>query len=124
MQAGVSAHCRIKALRNEARTPFAAYRAFVYHDAMKSPINSRLLGWMCVAMLAWTASVSAADERAISGRVPTLTRLVKHFTEQEAALASAIRAGDASTAGNLLTDDFEMRTGATPANPIPRAEWL
>jgi hypothetical protein len=91
---------------------------------MKSPINRRLLGWVCVAMLAWTASVSAADERAISGRVPTVTRLVKLFTEQEAALASAIRAGDASTAGHLLTDDFEMRTGATPANPIPRAEWL
>ena len=79
---------------------------------------------MCVATLAWTASLSAADQPRTGGRVPTVTRLVKLFTEQEAALASAIRAGDASTAGRLLTDDFEMRTGATPANPVPRAEWL
>src|SRR5439155_8355537 len=91
---------------------------------MKSPINRTLLAWMCVPMLAWTASVSAANEPPTGGRVPTVTRLVKLFTEQEAALASAIRAGDASTAGHLLTDDFEMRTGAAPANPIPRAEWL
>ena len=75
-------------------------------------------------MLAWTAAVSAADEPPTGGRVPTVTRLVKIFVEQEAALASAIRAGDASMAGRLLTDDFEMRTGAAPANPVPRAEWL
>src|SRR5437868_7372990 len=83
MQAGVSARCRIKALRNEARSPFAAHRAFVYHDAMKASIK-RAFAWMCVAMLAWTACVSAADERATGGRVPTVTRLVKLFTEQEA----------------------------------------
>ena len=75
-------------------------------------------------MFTWTACVSAADERPTGGRVPTVTRLVKLFTEQEAALASAIRAGDASTVERLLTDDFEMRTGAMPANPVPRDEWL
>ncbi|HYT98475.1 MAG TPA: hypothetical protein VEO36_14225 [Casimicrobiaceae bacterium] len=75
-------------------------------------------------MLTWTACVSAADERPTGGRVPTVTRLVKLFTEQEAAMAAAIRAGDASAVERLLTDDFEMRTGATPANPVPRAEWL
>jgi hypothetical protein len=91
---------------------------------MKSSINHKVFAWICVPLLAWTASVSAADERPTGGRVPTITRLVKLFTEQEAALASAIRAGDVSTAGRLLTDDFEMRTGATPANPVPRAEWL
>jgi len=90
---------------------------------MKASIK-RAFAWICVAMLTWTACASAADERATGGRVPTVTRLVKLFTEQEAALASAIRAGDASTAGRILTDDFEMRTGATPANPVPRAEWL
>jgi len=90
---------------------------------MKASIKRAFL-WICVATLTWTACVSAADERATGGRVPTVTRLVKLFTEQEAALATAIRAGDASAVERLLTDDFEMRTGATPANPVPRAEWL
>jgi hypothetical protein len=91
---------------------------------MKVSINRAAFAWMCVAMLAWTAHVSAADERPTGGRVPTVTRLVKLFTEQEAALASAIRAGDASTVGRFLTDDFEMRMGGMAANPVPRTEWL
>src|SRR5438132_2990538 len=91
---------------------------------MMYSINRMSFAWMCVTLLAWAASASAADERATGGRVPTVTRLVKLFTEQEAALATAIRAGDASAVERLLTDDFEMRTGATPANPVPRAEWL
>jgi hypothetical protein len=90
---------------------------------MKASIK-RAFAWICVAMLTWTACASAADERATGGRVPTVTRLVKLFTEQEAVLAAAVRAGDVSAVERLLTDDFEMRTGATPANPVPRAEWL
>src|SRR5882757_8394634 len=90
---------------------------------MKASIK-RAFTCMCVATLAWTASVLAADEQTTRGRVPTVTRLVKVFTEQEGALAFAVRAGDASTVGRLLADDFEMRTGAMPANPVPRAEWL
>jgi len=91
---------------------------------MKSPTHRTAHALMCVAVLAWSASVAAVDEPPAGGRVPTVTRLVKIFSDQEAALASAIRAGDAATAGRLLTDDFEMRTGVTPANPVPRAEWL
>src|SRR5437764_14010070 len=91
---------------------------------MMYSINRMAFAWMCVTLLAWAASASAADERATGGRVPTVTRLVKLFTEQEAALASAIRAGDASTVERLLTDDFEMRTGAMPSNPVPRDERL
>jgi hypothetical protein len=90
---------------------------------MKASIK-RAFAWICVAMLTWTACASAADERATGGRVPTVTRLVKLFTEQVAVLAAAVRAGDVSAVERLLTDDFEMRTGATPANPVPRAEWL
>src|SRR5438045_4342144 len=76
------------------------------------------------AMIAIASSTQAADERPTGGRVPTLTRLVKLFTERESALADAIRAGDAQRAQSFLADDFEMRTGATASNPIPRMEWL
>ncbi|TMH65011.1 MAG: nuclear transport factor 2 family protein [Betaproteobacteria bacterium] len=108
----------------EPGSPFAANRAFVYHGAMMYSINRMAFAWMCVTLLAWAASASAADEQATGGRVPTVTRLVKMFTEQETALASAIRAGDSSAVERLLTDDFEMRMGAMPANPVPRSEWL
>jgi hypothetical protein len=67
---------------------------------------------------------TAADEPPTGGRVPTVTRLVKLFLEKEASLASAIRSADANALGALLTDDFELRTGARAASPIPRADWM
>jgi hypothetical protein len=78
-------------------------------------------GFVLVALMAAT---QAADERPTGGRVPTVTRLVKLFTEREAALADAVRAGDAERAQQLLTNDFEMRTGAASGSPIPRSDWL
>ena len=66
----------------------------------------------------------AADEPPTGGRVPTVTRLVKLFLEKEASLATAVRNADANALGALLTDDFELRTGARAASPIPRADWM
>jgi len=66
----------------------------------------------------------AADEQPTGGRVPTVTRLVKLFLEKEAALGAAVRNADAATLEGLLTDDFELRTGARAARPIPRANWM
>ena len=66
----------------------------------------------------------AADEQPTGGRVPTVTRLVKLFLEKEASLGAAVRNGDPTALGGLLTDDFELRTGARAASPIPRADWM
>src|SRR5438093_2505058 len=66
----------------------------------------------------------AADEQPTGGRVPTVTRLVKLFLEKEASLGAAVRNGDATALGELLSDDFELRTGARAASPIPRADWM
>ena len=66
----------------------------------------------------------AADEPPSGGRVPTVTRLVKLFLEKEASLGAAVRNADATALGRLLTDDFELRTGARAASPIPRADWV
>jgi hypothetical protein len=67
---------------------------------------------------------AAADEQPTRGRVPTVTRLVKLFLEKEAALGAAVRNADAATLEGLLTDDFELRTGARAASPTPRADWV
>jgi hypothetical protein len=76
------------------------------------------------AMFVASLSSVAADEQPTGGRVPTVTRLVKLFLEKEASLGAAVRNADATALGGLLTDDFELRTGARAASPIPRADWM
>ena len=83
------------------------------------------IGIAAFSLLPLVASpASAADQRPTGGQVPTVTRLVKLFLEREAAVSDAIHKGDAQTLGGALTDDFEMRTGARAATPVPRAEWM
>ncbi len=53
-----------------------------------------------------------------------MTRLVKVFLDKEALLGAAVRNADAAALGTLLTEDFELRTGARAGTPIPRAEWM
>jgi hypothetical protein len=77
-----------------------------------------------LALVTFALTALAADEQPTGGRVPTVTRLVKLFTDREAALAEAIRSGDERRTQAFLTDDFEMRIGSASANPVPRAEWL
>ena len=88
--------------------------------------HTRLLAAALAAfvVVASASPVTAADERPTGGRIPTVTRLVKLFSERETALADAVRAGDEKRTQDFLTDDFEMRTGAASASPIPRAEWI
>ena len=90
---------------------------------------TRVLRWFAgplamAALVAASLPSIAADEPPTGGRVPTVTRLVKLFLEKEASLATAVRNGDANVLGSLLTDDFELRTGARAASPIPRADWM
>lgn len=79
------------------------------------------------AIAALALAAMAAGPAAAQGpvdRVPTVTRLVKLFLEQERALADAIRGGRAAAVDAALADDFELRTAARPGVPTPRAEWL
>ncbi len=70
------------------------------------------------------AFAAAADAQTASGRIPTVTRLVKIFLDREDQILSAQRSHDAATLERVLADDFEMRIGARPGVPIPRAEFL
>jgi hypothetical protein len=78
-----------------------------------------------VAVIALACSPAAVFAQA-SGqpRVPTVTRLVKQFTDLENKLNASLSKKDAGALQALLDDDFEMRVGATPGDPVPRAEWL
>ena len=89
----------------------------------RAPLRA-LLAAIALPLVAAAMPSLAADERPTGGRVPTVTRLVKLFLERETAIGDAIRSGDAQVLASLLTDDFEMRTGARAATPVPRAEWM
>ena len=58
------------------------------------------------------------------GRVPTVTRLVKIFFELESDLTNSVAKRDKQAVEATLTNDFEMRIAAAPANPVPRAAWI
>ncbi len=78
---------------------------------------------MAAVALAFVATAAFSADPAV-GRVPTVTRLVKLFLEREDALSAAMRAGDTASLERTLTDDFELRTGARAASPVPRVDFL
>jgi hypothetical protein len=59
-----------------------------------------------------------------TGRVPTVTRLVRIFLDHEQALLRAQQAGAKTEFDRLLADDFELRSASKPGTPVARAEWL
>lgn len=75
---------------------------------------------MCLALL---APPTAAQDRA-SGRIPTVTRLVRIMMTNEEQLSAALKGGDQAAVERLLADDFEMRVGIAPATPVAREDWI
>ena len=76
----------------------------------------------CAALL--VCGLAAAQPTPPTGRIPTVTRLVKVFSELEAALQAQARSPDPAALEQSLDPSFEMRDGAAPAAPIPRDEWI
>jgi len=56
--------------------------------------------------------------------IPTVTRLVKMFTELERGLDGKARAKDLAALDAMLDPSFEMRIGSTPGTPVPRDAWM
>jgi hypothetical protein len=69
-------------------------------------------------------SAAASQAQSIRSRVVTVSRLVKIFLDQESRLLDALEKRDRAALEAMLGDNFEMRLGAKPGVPIPRAEWL
>ena len=77
-------------------------------------------------LLALIASLSAPAQAGgdQQQRIPTVTRLVQLFSTLESELMTAVQKGDSAAIDKMLADDFELRSGAMPGTPTPRAEWL
>ena len=85
-------------------------------------IAARFLFGVSVALVL-CASVSAQPPPQ-TGRIPTVTRLVKVFSELEAALPTRARSSDPAALERMLDPSFEMRDGASPGTPVPRDAWV
>ena len=78
-----------------------------------------------IALLAATVAASALAQPAPQpGNVPTVTRLVKVFSELERGLVEKTHAKDASALDAMLDPSFEMRIGSAPGAPVPRDAWI
>jgi len=86
-----------------------------------SPFQSLILA-MTVFIV--TSPSVEASSNGTSGRIPTVTRLVHVFAGLESELDEAVEKRDMQAVTKLLTDDFEMRVGNMPGNPVPRAAWI
>ena len=77
-----------------------------------------------VAFAACIIAPAFAQPSPPSTRIPTVTRLVKLFTEREMDLAARAHAKDASALDAVLDASFELRTGSLPGTPVPRDTWI
>lgn len=59
-----------------------------------------------------------------ASRIPTVTRLVKQFSELETALVAKAHAKDDDALDAMLDPAFEMRVGEAPGVPVPRHAWI
>ena len=87
---------------------------------MKTPLLPLLILLVSLSAPAWAAQ----PPEDIPQRIPTITRLVQLFSTLENELMTAVEKGDSTTINNMLAEDFELRSGAMPGTPTPRAEWL
>ena len=82
---------------------------------------TRALLLIAFALLALPAF---AQPSPAAGRIPTVTRLVKVFSELENDLVARAHADDPQRLDAMLDPAFEMRVGANPGVPVPRDEWI
>jgi hypothetical protein len=86
-------------------------------------VNPRAIASVLVVATCVAASASAQPTPQGS-RVPTVTRLVKVFTELENALLEQAREPDSAALERSLDPSFESRAGAAPGTPVPRDQWI
>lgn len=90
-------------------------------DSLERRMSSRATTFAFLALLALPVFAQPSTP---TSRIPTVTRLVKIFSELEARLATQALSSDASALDQSLDPSFEMRTAAAPGVPVTRDEWI
>jgi hypothetical protein len=79
---------------------------------------------VAIACATGAISASANAQTADHGKITTVSRSVKVFSQLEQSLDAAISGNEASAQEKLLAADFELRSANSPGVPVARAEWL
>ena len=87
-------------------------------------MRSRRLRCLTASLGVVALAVASVAAGQASGRIPTVTRLVKVFSELETRLTTAAHAQDEAALAAMLDPAFELREGAAPGTPVPREEWM
>ena len=77
-----------------------------------------------LAFAVFVVAPALAQPAPASGRIPTVTRLVKLFTGLERDLVARTHAKDAAALDAILDPAFELRAGNAPGTPVPRDAWI
>ena len=82
--------------------------------------------WVLLMLLSGITTFAAQMDAPVVAvpSVPAVTRLVQVFSVLERDVEEYAQQGNVDALDALLTNDFEMRLGAMPGNPVPRARWL
>lgn len=84
----------------------------------------KLLWLLFVLTFAPVAGISAEPNGRMPRTVPTVTLLVKIFSELENSWNDAVQNKDLTTLNNIIAPGFELRRAALPGQPTPRAESI
>lgn len=82
------------------------------------------IGFIVIFLCTFAASAESAPLSEDANKIPSLTRQVKTFSGLEIELIEALKNKNQVKLDKLVDQDFEMRTGARPDNPVPYPEWL
>jgi ketosteroid isomerase-like protein len=91
---------------------------------MDEKIMTKLAGLLFVLLLASVPGFSAEPNGRIPRTVPTVTLLVKMFSELENNWNDAVQNKDLATLNNIIAPRFELRSAAFPGQPTPREESI
>lgn len=84
----------------------------------------KLASLLCLLIAASAPSFAAEPPTKVTRTIPTVTLLVKTFSELEGDWIDAVQAKDRTAIDNLLAPNFEVRTAAAPGQPTPREESI
>ena len=88
---------------------------------MNTPVAKLLIAaLLCIFSLYPGAEPNSED----ISRIPTVTRLVKSFTQLEFDIITAFKQNDQTKLARLIDQNFELQVASKSADPVPLSVWL
>lgn len=89
---------------------------------MKRIINMFSVGLL--STIVCTSNAWCSENNGQHPIIPSVTRLVKLYSDAEMNLQETILQGNVEKIRQSIADNFEYRSGNNPGVPVPREEWI